>query len=137
MKQERICIDGQWYVREDLATSNEEEATHKLDIDNINQCIDIEYDSGPWKFNAQLFLLDDAKDLTDHYSGLHMRIENTKSPGPPAVDSSDNNAWLIGVLQENPESMDDANEIFCDDTEGLAAFRAFIQYLIDNNWLKK
>lgn len=137
MEKERICIDGQWYVREDSAIAATEKATHRLNIDNINHCIDIEYYANEWKFNAQLFLLDDAKAITDHYSGLHMRIENTRNDGPAAVDNSDNNSWLIGVLEENPESMGDACDIFGDDKEGLAAFQAFIQYLIDNNWLKK
>jgi hypothetical protein len=136
MEKERICIDGQWYVREDSATAATKKATHALNMDNINHCIDIEYDASPWKFNAQLFLLDDAEAITDHYSGLYMRIENTKE-SPAAVDNSDNNSWLIGVLEENPESMGDADDIFGDDKEGLAAFQAFIQYLVDTKRLKK
>ena len=50
-------------------------------------------------------------------------------------DDIDNPKWIWGVLENDPKSMVEANEMF--DDEGLKYFKAFALYLIDKGWLKK
>jgi hypothetical protein len=51
------------------------------------------------------------------------------------TQESDNPNWFLGVYENNPESMPEANEMF--DKEGIKEFRAFIGYLMRKGWLIK
>ena len=46
----------------------------------------------------------------------------------------DNENWFLGVYNDSPESMPDAEAMF--NPQGLAEFKAFLGYLINKGWLK-
>ena len=52
---------------------------------------------------------------------------------PKQQDTWDNNDWMIGILKGDDASMQDLPDI---GRSGLATLRAFLQYLVDKNWLK-
>ena len=130
--KDRIQVDGVWYVRETPTLP-----IVKIDemfVTNTLSCI---WESNNWCFGATVILLDEAEDLTDIYTDPSIEITD-KRPADRndwKVDNSDNPNWFIGVLEGNPESMPEAEEMM--DEQGIAEFRGFISYLIDKGWIVK
>jgi hypothetical protein len=94
------------------------------------------YEPNNWCFEASVTLKDDAVLVKDIYSDPWIEITD-KRPANRAdwvIDNSDNPSWFLGVLEGDPESMEEANIMF--DEQGLKEFRSFIKHLIDKGWLK-
>ena len=128
--ENRICIDGVWYVRE---TSNPP-PTFKINPENVVHTISCVWESGNWAFKATMMCRED--DPTDFYPDPTIDITDKRGDRDEWVEhDSDNPNWMFGVLENDPESMVDANEMM--DEQGLAEFRAFLEYLIGKGWLKK
>jgi hypothetical protein len=68
------------------------------------------------------------------YEGCDIEFTD-KRVKPWKVDNLDNPIWFIGVLENNPESMDEAREMLCE--QGIAEFRAFVRDLINVGWVNK
>ena len=68
------------------------------------------------------------------YKGCDIKVTD-KRVKPWKEEHLDNPIWFIGVLENNPESMDEAHEMLCE--QGIAEFRAFVKDLISVGWLKK
>jgi hypothetical protein len=128
MSRDRIQIDGVWYVRE------KEEPLVKIKEEDVSNYLSCCWESANWYFKASSILKDDAKTLNDVYRDIDIEILNKKSPNRERTHS-DNPNWFWGVLEGNPESMESADEVF--DEVGLREFKAFLNYLIEKNWLKK
>ena len=120
--ENRIEINGVWYVRE-------EQPIEKIELDATSYNGRV-YESDLYCFEVTQILNDDGLPYDDCY------IEVTdKRVKPWKVEHIDNPKWFIGVLENNPESMEEANEMFCE--QGIIEFRSVVQDLIDINWLKK
>ena len=52
---------------------------------------------------------------------------------PKQQDTWDNNDWMIGILKNDDASMEDLPDI---GRSGLATLKAFLQFLVDKDWLK-
>lgn len=125
--ENRIEINGVWYVREDQVTNTPVE-TIELDATAFNGRV---YESDLYCFEATQILNEDGLPYDDVCD-----IEVTdKRVKPWKVEQLDNPKWFIGVLENNPESMDGAREMFC--AQGILEFCSVVQDLIDINWLKK
>lgn len=125
--ENRIEINGVWYVREDQVTNTPVE-TIELDATAFNGRV---YESDLYCFEATQILNKDGLPYDDVCD-----IEITdKRVKPWKVEHIDNPKWFIGVLDNNPESMDEAREMFC--KRGLAEFRFVVQDLINVGWLNK
>ena len=76
-------------------------------------------------------------DFNDCYDDVYLKITDKRIKGREdwVETDVDNPKWILDVLENNPESIKDANEMFGD--EGLKYFKAFALYLIDKGWLKK
>ena len=131
--KDRIQVDGIWYVRE----------TSTLPIVEIDEMLVTNYlgctwESDNWAFEATAILKDKAEDLSDIYNnGISINITDKR---PAYRDlwvehNCDNANWFIGVLEGNPESIPEAEEML--DEQGIAEFRGFIGYLIDKGWIVK
>ena len=130
--EERIQVNGVWYVREINPTP-------EIEIKNKEVIFSMEriWESNDWCFIAYVIMLDGAETLDDHYPDPYIKITD-KRPADKKdwiEDDVDNPNFMFGVLEGNPESIDDALDMF--DTIGLEEFKAFLRYLIKVGWLIK
>ena len=126
--ENRICIDGVWYVRETPPP------TFKINPESVIHTISCVWESGNWGFEATMCLRED--DPTDFYPDPTIDITDKREEYENWIKHEcDNPNWMFGVLNNDPESMVDANEMM--DEQGLTEFKAFLEYLIEKGWLKK
>ena len=119
--KDRIKINGEWYVREDHANEIE------LDATAFNGRV---YESDLYCFEANQGIGDDGSVFDE------CTIEVTdKREKPWKVEYVDNMNWAVGVLDNNPESMNEAKEMFC--AQGLLEFRSVVRDLIKVGWITR
>ena len=121
--ENRIKIGDVWYVRE-------EQPIEKIEWD-VTSFNGRAYESDLYCFEVTQILNEDGLPY-DNACDIEVTDKRVK---PWKVEHIDNQKWFIGVLENNPESMDEAREMFC--TQGILEFRSVVQDLIDINWLKK
>ena len=127
--ENRICIDGVWYVRETSTPT-----TFKINPESVIHTISCLWESGNWGFEATMMCRED--DPTDFYPDPTIDITDKREEYENWIKHEcDNPNWMFGVLNNDPESMVDANEMM--DEQGLSEFKAFLEYLIEKDWLKK
>jgi hypothetical protein len=128
--EERIQVNGVWYVRETNPTPEIKEK-------DITFSMERTWESSDWCFVATVIMKDDAETLDDHYPDPYIKITDKRSDDRKdwIEDEVDNPEFMFGVLEGNPDSMGDANEMF--DKQGLEEFRAFLLYLNSIGWLTK
>ena len=129
--EDRIQVNGIWYVRETPDISHEEE---HYEVSDSLQCV---YENSTWCFEASILLKRDVTELTDTEGTpwikiTYKRFEDRELWTEDVVDSA---AWMLGVYDGDPESQQDANKIF--DRDGLRHFTWFIGKLIEKGWLKR
>jgi hypothetical protein len=132
--EERIQVNGVWYVRE-----IPEREIPEVEIEDKAITVSMEriWESSEWCFIATVIMKNNAETLDDHYPDPYIKITD-KRPADREdwiEDDVDNPIFMFGVLEGNPDSMKDANEMF--DKQGLEEFKAFLRYLIKVGWLKK
>ena len=130
--KERIQVNGVWYVRETDSTSQIE-----IEEKDITFSMERTWESNDWCFVATVIMLDGAETLDDHDPDPYIKITDKRFEDRElwTEDDVDNPNFMFGVLEGNPESIDDALDIF--DTIGLEEFKAFLRYLIKVGWLIK
>lgn len=128
MNPNRIQINGEWYVKE----NNIEPLINPEDVIHSIECV---WEDTNWCFVASLIVKED--DFNDCYDDVYLKITDKRKKNREnwSEEYIDNPKWVLGVLENNPESMEDANKMF--DDEGLGYFKAFARYLIDKGWLKR
>lgn len=119
---DRIQVNGVWYVKEENQSS--------FNTENIFYSRVCVYETNEWFIKAEFYSDDDQ--LENVFSGCYIEFEN-KITG--LKDDSENENWFFGILNNDPESMEEANRIF--DADGLELFKSFLNHLININWLKK
>ena len=120
--ERRIKIGDVWYVRE-------EQPVEEIEMDVIP------FDGRV--FETDLYCFEATRLYNDDgipYEGCDIEFTD-KRVKPWKVDNLDNPIWFIGVLESNPESMDEAHEMLCE--QGIAEFRAFVRDLISVGWVNK
>lgn len=132
MNSNRIQINGVWYVKEDDTTPDLE-----ISESDITFSMQRTWESNDWCFEATIIMKDGAEALDDHYPDPYIVVTDKRSDDREdwVDDEIDNTNFMWGVLEDNPESIDDALDIF--DTIGLEEFKAFLRHLIKIGWLKK
>jgi hypothetical protein len=123
--QDRIEINGVWYVREDLSNTQEEDfelsfSLHAL-YENDNYC---------WEA-TRLYKDDIPKYFYDDLIDIKFTDKRVK---PWKEDHWDNNFWMKGVLDNDPESLKDARESMC--PSGVKTFQLFLNKLKEQGWTK-
>ena len=119
--QDRIQIDGVWYVRE------QQEPEVKIDIIR-SESRTIESDK--YCFDAVRLERSDAPGT--YYDGIDVRFTD-KRERPWKEDHWDNDAWMRGVLINDPESLGHLKESVC--SQGEAEFKTFLKALKEEGWL--
>jgi hypothetical protein len=120
--EDRIKINGVWYIREDL--SNKEE-----DIE-LYYSVDITYEDDKYVFVASR--LSRNEELTSFYEYIDIKFTD-KRVKPWKEEHWDNNVWMRGVLTNDSESMEDIRKSMCDN--GIKTFRLFLNKLKERAWL--
>ncbi len=129
---ERIEINGVWYVREDSQVSK----TLTIGEDDVTHYRGIDYESEDYCFEATKLY----KDFTSgqDYGDIDIKIA-FKERGVPQKDWKteywDHTGFFQGILENNLESIDAVRKEFNGDNEGVEAFKAFLVYLQEINWL--
>jgi hypothetical protein len=128
--EERIQVNGVWYVRETNPTPEIKEKDITFSMERI-------WESNDWCFVATVIMLDGAETLDDHYPDPYIKITDKRPADRKdwVEDDVDNPNFMFGVLEDNPDSMIDAREMF--DKQGLEEFKAFLLYLNSIGWLTK
>lgn len=119
MTQDRIQINGVWYVKEDQA-----QEPIKLDpsefkgivVENEDFCFEA---TTTFKYNG------------DSYDHIDINFTD-KRVKPWKEELWDNNAWMRGVLNNNPESLKALPDIGSD---GIRYLQAFLKHLTEKQWL--
>ena len=118
--ENRIKIGDVWYVRE-------EQPIEEIEMDVVA------FDGRV--FETDLYCFEASRLYNDSdvpFVDCDIKVTD-KRVKPWKEEYLDNPNWFIGVLDNNPESMDEAREMFCD--RGIAEFRAFVRDLISVGWL--
>ena len=125
--QDRIEVNGVWYVRE--------EDTKEVEL----ECI---------LFNGRVYETDDytfevtqiiGSDNTPHdYCYIELTHKNPDIPsygedsGKEYIDSP---SWMFKIHEDDPEGIEEASEMM--DRQGLREFKEVLKDLIDIKWLNK
>jgi len=131
--ENRIEVNGVWYVREDaIIDPLDHLEAEEITTTNSLTCT---YESDDWAFEAFVILRDEAKTLEDHYPDPSIQITDKRLPGRDAwtVEDVDNPIWMRSILENDPESMKEARDMF--DPNGLREFKDFLRHLEQKGWL--
>jgi hypothetical protein len=121
--ENRIKIGDVWYVKEDQHIEEIE-----MEVTAFDGRV---FETDLYCFEASRTLKDDGFAYDD---SCFIELSD-KRVKPWKVEHLDNTKWFFGVLENNPESMEEAHELFCE--RGILEFRAFVRDLIRVGWLSK
>ena len=122
--QDRIEINGVWYIREDLAKNQEEDIELSFSLQAL-----YENDNYCWEA-TRLYKGDDRSGF---YEDIDIKFTD-KREKPFKEEHWDNNAWMKHVMNNDPEAIICAKESMCDD--GVKTFKLFLNKLKEEGWLK-
>ena len=131
--ENRIEINGVWYVRED-AINDSLDHLEAEEID-VTDCLICTWECTDWAFEAYVILKDEAENITDHYPDPSITITDKRIKGKEnwKEHSADNPNWMKGILENNPESLSEARVFI--DYDGLKHFKMFLNHLVNKGWL--
>lgn len=121
--EDRIQVNGVWYVRE------QEDATPEVEI-NIMRSESRTIESDKYYFEAIRLERSDAPGT--YYGDIDIKFTD-KREKPWKEEYWDNNAWMRGVLINDPESMKHLRESVC--LQGEAEFKTFLKELEQEGWI--
>jgi hypothetical protein len=123
--EDRIQLNGEWYVRE----QPNPEPEFELNIDNIIRFRGISYESDKYVFEATI-IRKPSSDWEYYDCDIEFKDKRTR---PWVEDLWDNITWVKGVLNNNPESLVELRKTVC--PQGEAEFKAFLKVLKQEGWL--
>jgi len=122
--EDRIQLNGEWYVREQPNPEPE------LDItDNIIRFRGISYESDKYVFEATI-IRKPGSEFEYYDCDIEFKDKRTR---PWTEDLWDNPTWVKGVLNDNHESLVELRKTVC--PQGEAEFKAFLKILKQEGWL--
>ena len=120
MAQDRILIDGVWYVKE--------QPVH-VPLGNVVEFEGLVYENDSYCWNITRI----KQDADTFLHGVDIEFTDKRS-NPWKEESWDNDAWILGVWRNDAEALKHAYESM--DYDGIRTFQALVQLLIDKNWLQ-
>ena len=118
--QNRIQIDGVWYIRE------QQEPEVEIDIMR-SEVRAIESD----KYVFEVSRLEISGEPGIYYDGIDIKFTD-KREKPWVIDHWDNVTWMIGVSKNHPPSLAELSHL-C--PQGVAELQALLKELIKEGWL--
>ena len=126
--ENRIQINGVWYVREDSQPA--EETFEDIQVAQSLECV---YETGDYCWVASRMYKDDGETF---YPSIDIEFTD-KTSGYRETwveDYWDNDTWILGVYHNEPSSMPEAKQAM--NEKGIKDFRNFIHKLIQMGWLE-
>ena len=121
--QDRIQINGVWYVREDISEEQKDiEVTYSMSC---------HYETDDYFWEATRLMKDDE---ISYYPDIDIKFTDKRNK-PWKEEYWDNNTWMVGVMNDDPDAMKDARETMCE--QGIKDFKLFLKKLEENFWLSK
>jgi hypothetical protein len=121
--QDRIEINGIWYIREDLADKQEEV--------ELSFSLEAMYENDKYCWEATRLYKENSQ--THFYDDIDIKFSD-KREKPWKKEHWDNNSWMKGVMNNDPEAIICAKESMCED--GIKTFKLFLNKLQEEGWLK-
>jgi len=125
--EDRIQINGVWYKREEEAPVFES-APVVLDVTNY---IGKVAESGLYCFKAEKMYKDEING--ELYSGVDIEFTDKRKLGEWIEDLWDNDTWMRGVLNDDPDALKELRKSVCE--RGELEFKAFLKTLVNEGWL--
>jgi len=125
----RIEIDGVWYIREDNTTP---EVKPQLEPSIAYE--GLVFESNLYCFEATR-LRDDDGEFYDKECSIKF-TDKSKYSGLGDVEIEeiwDNAEWMIGILNNDPEAIEEALESLC--SRGIEEFRVVVRELAEKGWI--
>lgn len=129
--EDRIQVNGVWYVRETDAIPDPLRMT-TIDEFDVTRSLNRIWENDDWAFEAKILLEPDSTDLEDTWGDCWLVLTDKATNEEHSID---NPTWMLGVLEGDPVSMEEANKMMT--PEGIRLFRGFLSLLIENGWLKR
>ena len=130
--ENRIEINGVWYVREDAIT----DSLDHLEAEEIDLIFSEEftYETDKYCFVASRIRIDGEDEF---YPDISIKFTDKRSGGRDTWEEEcwDNNLWFKKILENNPESINSFNKDTDLCEQGKKQFKAFLFRLKQEGWL--
>ena len=130
--ENRIEINGVWYVREDTITDPLDHLeTEVIDLTFSEECC---YETDKYCFVASRLRIDGVDEL---YLDVIIKFTDKRSGDRDTWKEEywDNNNWFKGILEGNPESVKSLNEEMDICSQGKKQLKGFLNRLLEEGWL--
>ena len=130
--ENRIEINGVWYVREDAITDPLDHLeAEEMDLTFSEECC---FESNKYCFVASRIKKYESEEF---YQDIYIEFTDKRSGNKDTwkEDYWDNNLWFRGILENNPESINSFNEDTDLCEQGKKQFKAFLYRLKEEGWL--
>ena len=124
--KDRIEVDGVWYIKEPTITETE---PIELDPTYVESCV---VESNKYCYEASRLKNDDGTFYDD--VSIKITIKDGKREDWKE-DYWDHQSWMLGVLENNPESLPEFEKSIHNKKEQDFC-KAMLQNLVDIGWLK-
>jgi hypothetical protein len=123
--ENRIEINGIWYVREDVVEKEENFEDFELSFS-----LSAMYENEKYSWEAIRLYKDNSQ--TYFYDDIYIKFIDKRNT-PHKEDLWDSNAWMLQVLKNDPDALKGARESMCE--HGIKTFKLFLKKLQDECWL--
>ena len=123
----RIEIDGVWYTREDNTTP---EVKPRLEPSIAFE--GLVFESDLYCFEATR-LRDDDGEFYDKECSIKFTDKSIIHDIDKFQEYWDNAEWMIGILNNDPEAIEEALESLC--SQGIEEFRVVVKELAEKGWI--
>ena len=131
--ENRIEINGVWYVREDAINDalDHLEEDKEVDLTFSEECC---FESNKYCFVASRIKKDNCEEF---YEDIDVKFTDKRSGDRNTWTEAywDNNLWFKGILESNPESINSFNKDTDLCEQGKRQFKAFLFRLKEEGWL--
>ena len=130
--ENRIEINGVWYVREDAITDPLDHLeAEEMDLTFSEECC---FESNKYCFVASRIKKYESEEF---YQDIYIEFTDKRSGNKDTwkEDYWDNNLWFRGILENNPELINSFNEDTDLCEQGKKQFKAFLFILKEEGWL--
>ena len=128
---DRIEINGVWYVREDAITDSLDRLeSEEMYLTFSEECC---YETSKYCFVASRI----RKDEDEFYPDISITFTDKRSGDRNTWEEEywDNNNWFKGILEGNPESIASLDEETYLCPQGKRQLKGFLNRLVEEGWL--
>ena len=129
--ENRIEINGIWYVREDAINDSLDHLEEEVELIFSKEC---HYETSNYCFVASKIRKDDSEEF---YEDIDVKFTDKRSGNKDTWKEEywDNNNWFKGILEGKAESIVSLDEETDICPQGKRQFKAFLHRLKEEGWL--